>query len=105
ALGIAVDDTIHFLSWFGRGVSEGLPRRKSIRLAFERCSGAMLQTTVICGLGLLVFSLSAFVPTSRFAWLMASMLGMGLIGDLILLPALLAGPLGRFFEKPPRAVR
>ena len=99
ALGIAVDDTIHYLSWFKRGLAQGLSRREAIALAYERCSGAMLQTTLICGLGLLVFAFSSFIPTSRFAWLMASMLGTGLIGDLILLPALLAGPLGKFFER------
>ena len=74
-------------------------------MAFDRCAGAMVQSTVICGLGLLVFALSSFVPTSRFAWMMAAMLGTALIGDLLFLPALLAGPLGRYFEPPtPEAV-
>jgi predicted RND superfamily exporter protein len=94
-----VDDTIHYLSWFQRGLREGASRREAIALAYDRCSGAMLQTTLVCGLGLLVFAFSSFIPTSRFAWLMASMLGTGLIGDLVLLPALLAGPLGKFFER------
>ncbi len=104
ALGIAVDDTIHFLSWFRRGLDEGLSRRRAIALAYERCAGAMIQTSIICGLGLLVFSFSAFVPTSHFAWLMATMLGMALLGDLLFLPALLAGPLGRYFERPEAAL-
>lgn len=99
ALGIAVDDTIHFLGWFRRGMADGLTRHEAIVLAYERCAGAMVQTTVICGLGLLVFAFSSFVPTAHFAWLMAAMLGTALIGDLLLLPALLAGPLGRFFER------
>ena len=98
ALGIAVDDTIHYLSWFRRGLSEGLTRRQSIIQAYERCAAAMIQTTIICGLGLLVFSFSAFIPTSRFAWLMTAMLGTALLGDLLLLPALLTGRLGRYFE-------
>jgi hypothetical protein len=59
----------------------------------------MLHSTLICGLGLLVFAFSSFVPTSRFAWLMAAMLAIALLGDLLLLPALLAGPLGRFFQR------
>jgi predicted RND superfamily exporter protein len=98
ALGIAVDDTIHFLTWFRRGMAEGRSRHEAIRFAHAHCARAMIQTTVICGFGLLVFALSSFVPTSRFAWLMAAMLGTGLIGDLIFLPALLAGPLGKYFE-------
>jgi predicted RND superfamily exporter protein len=99
ALGIAVDDTIHFLSWFRRGIGSGLSRQEAIRLAYERCAGAMLQTTLIAGLGLLVFAMSGFVPTARFAWLMFTLLGTALIGDLLFLPALLAGPLGRLFER------
>lgn len=99
ALGIAVDDTIHYLSWFRRGLAQGLSRWHSIGLAYERCAGAMLQTTLICGLGVLVFSFSAFIPTSRFAWLMTTMLVMALLGDLLLLPALLSGPLGKLFDR------
>ena len=97
ALGIAVDDTIHFLSWFRRGVNRGLNRHEAVRLAYRQCGKAMLQTTVICGLGMLVFGLSSFVPTARFAWLMCTLLFVALVGDLLLLPALLTGTMGRLF--------
>lgn len=103
ALGIAVDDTIHYLTWFRRGIAQGLSRRDAILLAYRRCAGAMLQTTIICGLGLLVFAFSSFVPTARFAYLMFMLLMAALVGDLIFLPALLAGPLGKLFEKSRRA--
>jgi predicted RND superfamily exporter protein len=33
ALGIAVDDTIHFLSWFRRGIGRGMSRHEAIRFA------------------------------------------------------------------------
>ena len=97
ALGIAVDDTIHYLSWLNRGVRQGYSARKSVKLAHHHCATAMLQTTIICGVGLLVFGLSSFVPTSRFSILMFAMLVVALIADLIFLPAMLTGPLGRFF--------
>ena len=58
----------------------------------------MIQTSVSCGLGLLVFSFSDFVPTSRFALLMGSLLMLALLADLVLLPALLLSPLGRMFR-------
>ena len=99
ALGIAVDDTIHFLSWFRRGVQQEFGRSEAVHLAYRRCGKAMLQTTVICGLGMLVFGLSSFVPTARFASLMFMLLLLALVGDLVLLPALLTGPLGRYFTK------
>ncbi|MEQ8790974.1 MAG: MMPL family transporter [Pirellulaceae bacterium] len=98
ALGIAVDDTLHYVTWFRRGLSEGLDRRQAIEFAYRRCGSAMIQTTAICGLGLLMFSFSPFGPISRFAWMMFSMLTAALVGDLVVLPALLVGPFGRFFE-------
>jgi hypothetical protein len=58
----------------------------------------MIHTTLICSFALLVFSLSSFMPIRRFAWLMATLLMAALVGDLLVLPAMLAGPLGRFFS-------
>ncbi|MEM9351390.1 MAG: MMPL family transporter [Planctomycetota bacterium] len=97
ALGVAVDDTVHFLTWFRRGVKQGLNRVEATMLAYDRCATAMTQTTIIGGLGLAVFATSTFTPTQQFGYLMITMLGAALIGDLLLLPALLAGPLGYFF--------
>ena len=97
ALGVAVDDTVHFLTWFRRGVAQGLDRVQSVMLAYDRCATAMLQTTIIGGLGLAVFATSTFTPTQQFGYLMISMLGAALLGDLLLLPAILAGPLGHYF--------
>ncbi len=96
ALGIAVDDTVHFLTWFRRGLDQGLSRSASLNDAFQRCSGAMIHTTLICAGGLLVFAISSFVPILHFAWLMVFLLLTALVGDLVLLPSILAGPLGRF---------
>ncbi len=97
ALGVAVDDTIHFLTWFRRGIKLGLGRVQSVMLAYDRCATAMLQTTIIGGLGLAVFATSTFTPTQQFGYLMISMLGAALIGDLLLLPAILVSPLGVCF--------
>ncbi len=98
ALGIAVDNTIHFLTWFRKGIRMGLSRHEAIEMAYERCASAMTTTTIIGGLGLSVFMLSTFTPTQRFGVLMLTILVAALVGDLIMNPALLAGPLGRFFE-------
>ncbi len=99
AMGVAVDDTIHFLTWFRIGMREdGLSRKDAILEAYRRVGTAMTQTTLIGGLGLAVFALSTFTPTQRFGVMMVTLLVAALVGDLVLLPALLAGPLGRFFE-------
>lgn len=99
AMGVAVDDTIHFLNWYRYALAKGLPRKKAIKEAYSRVATAMTQTTLIGGFGLSAFALSTFTPTQRFGVLMLVLLVMALVGDLILLPALLAGPLGKYFGK------
>lgn len=99
AMGVAVDDTIHFLNWYRKGLSQGLRRVEAIRLSYKRVATAMTQTTLIGGLGLSAFALSTFTPTQAFGVLMLFLLVAALVGDLIFLPALLASPLGKFFGK------
>lgn len=102
ALGIAVDDTLHFLTFFRRELQQpGATRRSAVLATYLDCGPAMIQTSVSCGVGLLVFAFSDFVPTSRFAVLMAFLLALALAGDLLLLPALLLSPAGRLYETQP----
>jgi predicted RND superfamily exporter protein len=103
ALGVAVDDTIHFLSWFRGDVQHYRDRNKAIVSCYAKCATPTLQAACISGLGLSVFALSTFTPTQRFGWLMLTILIAGVVAELILLPAILAGPLGKVFE--PRQVR
>lgn len=98
ALGMAIDGTLHFLTFFRRGRDAGQTPADAVRAAFGHCAGAMAQSTLVCGLGLLVFAASSFAPTSRFAWMLALLLAAALAGDLVLLPAMLCGPLGRCFR-------
>ncbi len=97
ALGIAVDDTLHFLTFYRRMLAEGNSRRDAVLQACRHCGRAMIHTTVICGIGLLAFALADFVPTARFAWMMLALLVVALFGDLVVLPALLLGPAGKLF--------
>jgi multidrug efflux pump subunit AcrB len=99
ALGIAVDDTLHFITWFRRGLERGQSRPEAVRYAYARCATAMTQTSLICGFGLLIFASSHFVPISRFAWVMFAMLMGALVADLVVLPALLLSPLGASFQR------
>jgi uncharacterized protein len=101
AMGIAVDETIHFMSWFRAGARLGLSRVDSIMYAYRRVAPAMTQTTIVGGLGLSVFALSTFTPTQRFGTLMLTILTSGILGELIFLPALLASPLGTLFMPYP----
>lgn len=98
AMGVAVDDTIHFLAWFRTNLARGMSRIDAVIETYRRVGPAMTQTTIVGGLGLFVFALSTFTPTQRFGSLMLVMLATALVGDMILLPALLAGPAGRWFK-------
>lgn len=95
ALGIAVDDTFHYLIWYRRARWSGLSPVDSVRDSFHHCARAMMQTTLICSVGMLIFTFTDFLPTQRFALMIALLLAAALAGDLVLLPAILSVPLGR----------
>jgi len=98
ALGVAVDDTIHFLNWYREELDRLGDRKLAILATYKHCATPTFQAAVISGLGLSVFALSTFTPTQRFGYLMLVILWMGVIAELIFFPALLAGPLGLVFK-------
>ncbi|MFO0942514.1 MAG: MMPL family transporter [Pirellulales bacterium] len=95
ALGIAVDDTLHFTCWYMSERREGHSREDGIKRAFHACASAMMHTTLISCCSMLPFLFADFVPTHQFARLMVCILIAALAGDLVLLPALLQSPAGR----------
>jgi predicted RND superfamily exporter protein len=99
ALGIAVDDVLHFLTFYRRGLARGLTREEAVHATLQQCGFAMFLSSLVCGLGPIVFYMSDFLPASRFAWMMLVLLTVAVAGDMILLPALVVGPLGRLFER------
>ena len=89
ALGIAVDDTTHFLIRFrdfnGRLGNVVDPVMKTI----AQCGPAMLHTTLIGSAGLLVYYFSDMLVVSRFAWAISILLVIALLADVLMLPAML----------------
>lgn len=100
ALGVAVDDTIHFLTWYREGLNQFGERPAAIVSAYRRCGPPTLQAALISGLSLSVFAFSTFTPTQRLGWLMMTILIAGVVAELIMMPAILAGPLGKVFSVP-----
>jgi uncharacterized protein len=98
ALGVAVDDTIHFLCWYRHGQESSSSRNQAIETAFRTCCRPTLQASLVNGLGLSVFLLSTFVPTKQFGLLMLVILTCGAVAELVMLPAILASPVGRIFD-------
>ena len=97
ALGVTVDDAIHFMLWCRHGEERGMTKHQAIMFAYEDCARAIYQSWGVIGLGLFSFALSSFTPTQRFGYLMFTMLTASSVGNLVMLPALLASPAGRFF--------
>lgn len=95
ALGIAVDDTLHFTCWYMDELKLGHSRHEAVAKSFHACASAMMHTTLISCCSMLPFLFAEFVPTHQFARLMVCILIAALAGDLILLPALLQSPAGK----------
>jgi len=106
ALGMAVDGTFHFLTFFRRGLAEegaaavpSTPQRiAAVHAAFRHSAAALCASSFVCGLGILAFAPSPFAPTRRFAWMLSLLVAAALVGDLVVLPALLTSRAGRWFS-------
>ena len=99
ALGIAIDDVVHFLTFYRRALARGLSRQDAVHVTYQQCGFAMLLSSLVCGLAPMAFYFSSFLPASRFAWMMLMLLAIAVVGDLVLLPALVIGPAGKLFER------
>ncbi|MFO1006091.1 MAG: MMPL family transporter [Planctomycetaceae bacterium] len=99
ALGLAVDACLHLMTWFRKGLEKGLSRDEAIIECLVHCGPAMLQTTAGISLAMLVLYPSDLVMISRFGWLMAALIAAAYVGDIVLLPVMLRGALGRRIEK------
>jgi len=98
ALGLAVDGTLHLITWFRQLLRQGMSRQEAVARSLEHCAPALWQTSAAIGIGMLALYPVELLLISRFGWIMAGMIFAALWGDVILLPALLAGPLGAVIE-------
>lgn len=105
AMGIAVNDTLHFVNWYSWRLSEGDTREQAISHTFSNCARAMIHTMLISCCSMLPFMFAAFNPTRQFAILMIAMMSTSILGDLVLLPALLLSPLGKWKTTSPTATQ
>ena len=98
AFGIAVDDTVHFLSHYLHSRrEEGRPHMEAVKHTLDRIGGAIVATTIILCSGVVIVTFSELPQVALFGTLFVSTLAFAVIGDLFILPALLAAG-GKFFE-------
>ena len=103
AMGIGVDGTLHKLTWFRKGIAEGKSCEDSIALAVGHSGPAIWETSAVLVLGMLMLFPSDLLLISRFGWLMSAIIFVAVLGDILFLPALLGGWLGRMIihrERP-----
>ncbi len=89
SLGIVVDDTIHILKHYMEHRKTGKSPEQSIQETLAQVGPALLLTTMVLTLGMLLLTFSIFGPNQTTAIFMASIITVALAYDLIMLPHLL----------------
>lgn len=87
--GIAVDDTIHFLSKYKLERVKGRSVEESLEVCYTETGKAIMITTVILFFGFMVLLLSNSQPTNIVGLLISVTLVSALVFDLYLLPILI----------------
>jgi hydrophobe/amphiphile efflux-3 (HAE3) family protein len=89
ALGIAVDDTVHYLVRYRAERRAGHAPDVANRICVRRIGRPIAITSAMLMAGFLVVGLSSFATLRQFGLLSAATMGLCLMSDLVLLPALL----------------
>ncbi|WP_346913782.1 MMPL family transporter [uncultured Roseibium sp.] len=90
AFGIAVDDSIHFINRYTLERGRWPDTRGALAAAMSETGQAMIITTVLISCGLLVTLFSEFHTIRLFGGMLIATLLTALLGDLLLLPSLIA---------------
>ena len=90
AIGLAVDDTIHFMHNFKRYHDQTGQAREAIRLTLRTAGRAMLVTSVVLSLGFFIFMLASIVNVFYFGLLTGIAVVLALLADFLMAPALMA---------------
>jgi hydrophobe/amphiphile efflux-3 (HAE3) family protein len=89
AIGLAVDDTIHYLVRYNTEFKRDLNKDRAMRDTLMSVGRPIIFTSLTISLGFSVLIFSHFQPTAIFGFLMVVTMISALIGDIILLPALM----------------
>jgi len=89
AIGLAVDDTIHYLVRFNREFHLDLDEKRAIKETLCHIGRPIIFTTLTIATGFFILSFSGFKPTAIFGTLMVTTMLSALAGDMILLPILM----------------
>jgi len=90
ALGIIVDDTVHFLSKFRRArVELGKSTEEAIHYSFHTVGTALFLTSIVLVCGFLVLTFSGFRMNVQLGFMTAISIICALLADFLFLPTLI----------------
>ena len=90
SLGIAVDDTVHFIVGYHRHRIRGQGKNEAIRSTLSKVGPSLIVTTITACIGFFTLSQSAFPPISNFGLLAGIAIIVALLADILLVPAIFA---------------
>jgi predicted RND superfamily exporter protein len=97
SLGLAVDASIHLITAYRRALFAGQSSEDAVRSALGTVGRPVVLATAALVVGLMTLCFSEFVPTVHFGILVSATMVGGLLGNLVLLPAILKAS-GVFFR-------
>ncbi len=89
ALGLAVDDTIHFMHGFNRYYARSGDSAEAVRLTLATSGRALLVTTLVLCCAFLVFTSGELNSLFAFGFLTSATLAFAFLADVLLAPALM----------------
>jgi len=89
AIGLAVDDTIHFMHNFRRYYDQSGDPVQAVHQTLQTTGRAMLVTTIVLSIGFFVFSFATMSNVRNFGMLTGFTIVMALLSDYFLAPALM----------------
>jgi predicted RND superfamily exporter protein len=89
AIGLAVDDTIHFIATFRRYLAQTGDPLQSVDLTMATTGRALLFTSVVLTTGFLIFTLSSMANLRAFGLLTGFAIGVAVLFEFTATPALL----------------
>lgn len=89
-LGVAVDDTIHFLVKYTEARKRDYNFEESLAYVMQYAGSAIIFTTIILSSAFMIFSFSQFLPNVNFGIVTAIALLIAVLVDLLMLPAILS---------------
>jgi predicted RND superfamily exporter protein len=90
ALGLAVDDTIHFMHGFRRCYEATGDVEASVRETLQTTGQALLFTSIVLALGFFIYVFSTLSNLTSFGLLTAFAIAVALLADILVAPALMS---------------